>query len=167
LNCFHQLEQKTILDNHPQTIFFSCLGPRKEKISISGLGQLLMDQYTSIRIKSDERNITTIDDLKKLERIACRHAGLIPSLLLDLGFKNLDMTASDSSQIYTKLVLKRCDAAISDTDLGVKHYLRTMNLDQETFSKYRLHYTKHSYIIAFTRDFTDEYIMYGKVLSIK
>ena len=149
---------KNILDNHAQTIFFSMFRTKERENQYKWVGPIADGSIYFYKNKSDKRRITTIDDLKKLERIACRHAGLIPSLLLDLGFTNLDMTASDSDQIYTKLALKRCDAAISDTDLGVKHYLRTMNLDQETFERIPIAIFQSSLYIVFTRDFTDEYI---------
>jgi polar amino acid transport system substrate-binding protein len=70
--------------------------------------------------------INTLEDAKKVHSIACRYAGLIPGMLRSYGFKNLETSATNSEQIYSKLLLGRCDLAISDTDIGVKYILTKM-----------------------------------------
>jgi polar amino acid transport system substrate-binding protein len=152
------IRAKNILDNSQHIIFYSIFKTKERESQYKWVGPIADGSIYFYKNKTDKRNITTIDELKNLERICCRHAGLIPSLLSNMGFKNLDMTASDSNQIYTKLALRRCDAAISDTDLGVRHYLRTTNLDQDTFEKIPIVIFQSSLYIAFTKDFSDEYI---------
>ncbi len=43
------------------------------------------------------------------------------------GFTNLDPTSTDGESVYRKLLLDRCDLAISDTPLGVRYLLKKMN----------------------------------------
>ena len=102
--------------------------------------------------------INSIEDAKNVEIIACRYAGLIPDLLYSMGFTNLETSAIDSIQIYTKLLLGRCDLGISDTDLGVIYYLKEIGVPTNALTKIPIKVFEADLYIACSIDMPDSFV---------
>ncbi|WP_319561964.1 ABC transporter substrate-binding protein [Marispirochaeta sp.] len=102
--------------------------------------------------------INSIEDARNVDIIACRYAGLIPDLLRSMGFTNLETTATDSIQIYTKLLLGRCDLGISDTDLGVIYYLKEIGVPTNALTKIPVKVFEAELYIACSKDMPDSVV---------
>lgn len=87
-----------------------------------------------------------------VESISCRYAGLIPTLLLNLGFENLDMTAKDSEQVYEKVLIGRNDLVISDSEMGVIYYLEKLNYQKDALTRMPLLVFQSDLYIACSKD---------------
>lgn len=143
------------LNTTPNTFMFSLFRTPERESGYKWIGPLCDGSIFFYKRKDNTIKIETLDDLKKVTRIACRHAGLIPSLLNEKGFKNLDMTATSGLSIYKKLLSGRCDVAISDTDLGVKYYLKALQVDPDVLEKIPIKVFESDLYIACSKDMPD------------
>jgi len=107
------------------------------------------------KLKSSKVNVATMDDAKKVPRIACRSEGLIPRLLVEMGFTNIDRSGTESSNIYSRLLNGWCDLAISDTDVGVQYVFRKIGKDYQLLEKIPLVVFRGQLYIAFNRNIDD------------
>lgn len=102
--------------------------------------------------------ISGLNDAKKVKLISCRHAGLVLETLQANGFTNLDPTSTDGEAVYRKLLLDRCDLAISDAPLGVRHLLRKLNLPPQALVQTSVRLIDAPLYIACSLDISDQEI---------
>ncbi len=147
-----------ILDNRPRTIMFSLFRTPERESKYKWIGPLCEGSIYFYKRRDNKIKIESLEDIKNVNLIACRQAGLIPRLLIKMGFKNLDRTATNSTQIYKKLLARRCDIAISDSDLGVKHYLKLLNVNPDVLERLPIKIFESYLYIATSKDISDEEI---------
>ncbi|WP_028878166.1 substrate-binding periplasmic protein [Terasakiella pusilla] len=70
--------------------------------------------------------IKSLEDAKRVDRVASRQSGLVHRLLKKNGFTNLEDTAKNGWEVYRKLLAGRSDLGISDSPLGVKYVLKSL-----------------------------------------
>ncbi len=120
------------LNNRPRTMMFSMFRTPEREPRYQWIGPLADGAVYFYKNKDAQLTIKSPEDLKNPKLSICtRHAGSIHDLLVKQGFSNLDTLATDGLSIYQKLLAGRCDIAISDTDLGVRHILKTLGLRLE------------------------------------
>jgi polar amino acid transport system substrate-binding protein len=148
-----------LLNTRPHTMMFSLFRTPERESQYKWIGPLGDASIFFYKRKDDDRTIESLEDMKNVKRIACRHAGLIPDLLIEHGFKNLDMTATGSLPIYQKLLGGRCDLAISDADLGVRYHLKSLNVKlDDVFEKIPIPIFEAELYLAASKDISDEEI---------
>ena len=159
MRLFPSIRTSNMLKSRPYTMMYSMFRTQEREGEYKWIGPLADATIYFYKRKDDLRQITSLDDIKKVQRIACRHAGLIPDLLQEMGFTNLDMTSTSSLSIYQKLLAGRCDLAISDTDLGVRYHLRNLNVKlDDVFEIIPIPVFKDSLYIACSNDIPDKEI---------
>jgi polar amino acid transport system substrate-binding protein len=102
--------------------------------------------------------VHSLEQLLRAPQITTRHAGLVPEMLQSLGFNNLDRSATLNQQLYRMLLAGRTDIIIGDTDAGVAHYSRRLNIAPDTLRKIPLEIYRASLYIAFSRDCDDQLV---------
>jgi polar amino acid transport system substrate-binding protein len=102
--------------------------------------------------------LSNLEDAKKVKLISCRHAGLVLETLKANGFANLDSTSTEGEAVYRKLLLGRCDLAISDAPLGVRHLLRKLNLPPQALVQTSVRLIDAPLYIACSLDIPDQEI---------
>jgi polar amino acid transport system substrate-binding protein len=152
---YPSLRAKHILDTIPNAMMFSMYRTPEREGSYKWVGPISDGSIHFYKLKSSNLNITSMDDAKKVTRIACRSEGLIPSLLKELGFINIDRSGTESSNIYSRLLNGWCDLAISDTDVGVQYVFRKIGKDYQLLEKIPLVVFRGQLYIAFNRNIDD------------
>ncbi len=140
------------LDRRPHTLMFSLFRTPEREFKYKWIGPLCDGSIYFYKKRDSHLKTDSLEDLKNIGSIACRHAGLIPRLLTEMGFKNLDKGATGSLQIYKKLLAGRCDVAISDTDLGVRYYLKALNASTDILEKIPIRIFEAELYIASSKD---------------
>lgn len=143
------------LNARPNTMMFSLFRTPEREAQYKWVGPLCDGSISFYKLRDRQLKIESLADIKNVESIACRAQGLIPTLLQEQGFTNLDMTATNSLQIYKKLLSGRCDIAISDTDLGMRHYLKLLNVDPDILEKIPVKFFEAELYIACSSDIPD------------
>lgn len=147
------MRASNLLNTRPHTMMFSMFRIPERETLYQWIGPLSDASIFFYKRKGDSRRFTSLEDMKQVVRIACRHAGLIPTLLLEQGFSNLDMTATSSLPVYQKLLHGRCDLAISDADLGVRYQLKSLDVKlDEVFEKIPIPVFEAELYIACSKD---------------
>jgi polar amino acid transport system substrate-binding protein len=147
-----------VLNTRPHTVMFSLFRTPERESEYGWVGPLCDGSIYFYKRRDNKIKAESLEDLKNVERISCRHAGLIPRLLKKKGFENLDMTATSSLQVYKKLLRGRCDLAISDTDIGVRYCLKGLHADPNVFEKIPVKIFESQLYIAFSKDISGEEI---------
>lgn len=127
---YPSMRSSKLMKEGPNTMFVSMFRTPEREEKFQWIGPLIDASIYFYKRKSDVRVITSLEEAKKVESIASRHAGLVHERLISEGFDNLDDTGRNAVEVYKKLLAGRCDLAISDAPLGVKHILK--NLGQPT-----------------------------------
>ncbi|MDZ7919551.1 substrate-binding periplasmic protein [Rhodoferax sp.] len=117
-----------MLGSVPWTMMITMLRTPEREQRYKWIGPLGDGAIYFYKKNGNPLEIANLDDAKKVRLIGCRHAGLVFNTLKSAGFTNLDPTSTDGESVYRKLLLDRCDLAISDTHLGVKHVLKKMEV---------------------------------------
>lgn len=147
-----------VLNTRPHTVMFSLFRTPERESEYEWVGPLCDGSIYFYKRRDNKLKVECLEDLRKVELISCRHDGLIPRLLKKKGFENLDMTATSSLQVYKKLLRGRCDLAISDTDLGMRYYLKVLQADPTVFEKIPVKIFESQLYIAFSKDISGEEI---------
>lgn len=128
IEVYPSMRTTLMLGSVPGTMMITMLRTPERETKYKWIGPL-GDGHIYFYKKGDSPlEIASLDDARKVKLIGCRHAGLVLNTLKSAGFANLDPTSTDGESVYKKLLLGRCDLAISDTPLGVKHILKKLNM---------------------------------------
>ena len=128
IDVYPSMRTTLMLGSVPGTMMITMLRTPEREEKYKWIGPLGDGAIYFYKKNGSPLEITSLDDAKKVRLIACRHAGLVFNTLKSTGFTNLDPTSTDGESVYKKLLLDRCDLAISDTPLGVKHVLKKLSL---------------------------------------
>ena len=127
MELYPSIRTTLMLGSVPGTMMITMLRTPEREEKYKWIGPLGDGAIYFYKKNGNPVEIATLDDAKKVRLIGCRHAGLVFNALKAAGFANLDATSTDGESVYRKLLLDRCDLAISDTPLGVRHILRKFN----------------------------------------
>ncbi len=149
-----------MLKKGPRTMLFSMFRTPERAPLYKWIGPLGDGTISFYKRKENPIRIESMADIKHENVTICsRHAGLIPNLLRKLGFENVDMGGTTGLQVYQKLLAGRCDLAVSDTDLGVRHELKQLNLNMDdALEKIPIPIYENELYIACSRDIPDKEI---------
>ena len=115
------MRSSNTLNTRPRTMMFSMFRTPERESKYKWIGPLVDASIYFYKRRDNPLKIESLDDMKNANLSVCsRHAGLIPDLLTEKGFENVDKGGTQSIQMYKKLLAGRCDLAISDADLGVR-----------------------------------------------
>ncbi len=158
INLLPSMRSTRVLATRPNTLMFSLFKTPEREHQYKWVGPLVETEVYFYKRKNSKIKADTLDDLKRLNRIGTRHAGIIVERLQELGFTNLDSTATTSMQIYKMLSAGRFDVAISDSDLGVMYNLNKLNIDKNTLEKIPLVIFKSELYLAANKNIPDHEI---------
>ncbi len=119
------------------------------------VGPIIEESVYPYKRRGSTLVIKSVDDLRRLHRVTCRHGGAVPAKLKSMGFENLDMAATESIQLYKMLLAGHADVIIGDTDLGVRYYLGVLGTKPSTLEKIPIEMFRSNLYIAFSADSDD------------
>ena len=160
IRLFPSMRSMNLLNTRPYTMLFSFFRTPQREPLYKWVGPLIDGSIYFYKIKGSNIHIKTFDDLKDSNLSICtRQAGLVPQLLIEKGFTNLDNTAVNGVQIYKKLLVGRCDLAISESDLGARYILKSLGLKlEDVFEKIPFVFYSGELYLAGSKDIPDEEI---------
>lgn len=127
IEIYPSMRVRSLLSTATETVMITMLRTPEREEKYKWIGPLGDGEIYFYKKSGNPLEVSSLSDAKKVNRIGCRHGGLVLDSLKSAGFTNLDPTSTDGESVYRKLLLDRCDLAISDTPLGVKYLLRKMN----------------------------------------
>ncbi|MGI3129448.1 substrate-binding periplasmic protein [Halopseudomonas pachastrellae] len=139
------------LQQRPHTILFSLFRTPERESLYQWVGPLLVEAIYPYQLSSTAP-IDSLDQLHTAQRITTRHAGLVPTRLEAMGFKNLDKSAVSTQQLYQMLLADRTDIIVGDTDSGVAHYSEQFAIAPGTLRRIPIQLLQASLYIAFSLD---------------
>lgn len=144
-----------ILNTEPRTMMITMLRTPAREAQYKWIGPLGDDAIYFYTKKGSPLVVGSLEEAKKVRRIACRNAGLVHDVLHKHGFKNLDASAVDGPAIYRKLLADRCDLGVSDAPLGVKYLLKQWHLPPDTLVRTSVKVVESPLYIACSKDIPD------------
>lgn len=156
IEVYPSMRAKMLIDTRPKTILYSLFRTPDREQNYRWVGPIIEENIYFYKLRSNPVKIRSISDTKRITLIACRRAGLIHDLLVERGYENLDESGTDSKQVYGKLLAKRCDLAISDTDIGIKYLFDQMDANLALIEKVNFVFFTSKLYIAFSKDISDE-----------
>jgi len=147
-----------ILNSEPRTMMITMLRTPDREKQYKWIGPLGSGAIYFYKKKGNALVVESLDDAKNVRLVACRNAGLVRNVLREKGFRNLDTTASNGESIYRKLMADRCDLAVSDAPLGVKHLLKEWRLPLDTIVQTSVKIVDAPLYIACSKDVPEEEI---------
>ena len=146
-----------LLAEGTQVMSFSLFRTPERENQYKWIGPIAEDAVYFYKKKGNPVEIKTLEDAKKVERVACRHKGLVFSVLKREGFKNLDLTPNPNG-IVKKLVTGRSDLSVSETPLGVKFWLRKGKYPLDALEQTPVKLVEFPLYIACSKDIPDDVI---------
>jgi len=149
------MRAKLVLESQPRTMMITMLRTPERETLYKWIGPLGDGAIYFYKRKGNPLVVTSLEEARKAPLVACRNGGLVRNRLREDGFSNLDTTATDGPSIYRKLLLGRCDLAVSDAPLGVRHLLREWKLPPDTLVQTSVKIVESPLYIACSRDIPD------------
>lgn len=148
------------LNKRPRTLMFSMFRTPKRESQYKWIGPLGDASIHFYKQKDNNIQVKSLSDIKNTKQIICtRQTGIVHDLLIKKGFHNIDAPENKSLPIYQKLLLGRCDLSISDSDLGVRYILKSLNVSlDDVFEKIPIPIFEAQFYIAASKDISDEEI---------
>jgi polar amino acid transport system substrate-binding protein len=147
-----------VLSSVPYTMMITMLRTPERESKYKWVGPLGDGAIYFYKKSTSPIEFSSLSDAMKARQVACRHGGLVLDTLNSLGFANLDHTSTNGESVYRKLLLDRCDLAISDTHLGVRHILKKLNLPANTLTQTSIKLIEAPLYIACSLDIPDQEI---------
>lgn len=147
-----------VLQTQPRTIMYSMFRTPEREPLFKWVGPIAEESIYPYQLAAATQPIHTLEQLLHAPRITTRHAGLVPAMLASMGFDNLDMSATESRQLYRMLLAGRTEVIIGDTDAGVAYYSRQLNIAPETMRRVPIELYRSPLYIAFSRDSDDDLV---------
>jgi len=140
-----------MLDEGPHVMIFSLFRTPERENRYKWIGPISEEAIYFYKKKGSSLVIKTLEDAKKVERIACMHQGLVFTALQKEGFTNLDGTPMHES-IIRKLEAERVDLSVNVTPLGVTYLLRRADLPIDALEQTPVKLLGFPLYIACTKD---------------
>jgi len=144
-----------VLQTQPRTIMYSLFRTPEREPLYKWVGPIAEESIYPYQLAVAAQPIHTLEQLLHAPRITTRHAGLVPTMLASMGFDNLDMSATESRQLYRMLLAGRTEVIIGDTDAGVAYYSRQLGIAPGTLRRIPIELYRSSLYIAFSLDSDD------------
>jgi len=148
--------EKLLLEG-THVMVFSLFRTAERENHYKWIGPIARDSVYFYKKKDNSLVIQTLEDAKNVKRVACRHKGLVLSVLEKEGFTNLDRTTKPD-RIINKVVTGIADLSVSETPLGVKYWLRKAGLPTDTLEQTPVKLVEFPLYIACSKDISDEVI---------
>jgi polar amino acid transport system substrate-binding protein len=163
---FPSMRASQMLNDGPRTMMITMLRTKEREGLYKWVGPLGDGAIYLYKKKGSALVVSTLEDAKKVQLIACRNAGLVTNTLKAAGFTNLDASATDGASIYKKLLLDRCDLGISDAPLGVKYQLKKLGYPADALTQTAVKVVESPMYIACSKDIPDsEIALWQKALD--
>ncbi len=120
------------------------------------IGPLAEEGVYFYKLKGSNLKINSVDDARKVGRIATRSEGVILEELIKRGFTNLDHTSTSEGQIL-KLIYGRADL-IPQTPLSVRYRTKRMGYSYDLLEQTHAQLFKLPIYIACSKEMPDEII---------
>ncbi|GLK90199.1 substrate-binding periplasmic protein [Pseudomonas turukhanskensis] len=146
------------LQNRPRTIMYSMFRTPEREPLYKWVGPIVEESIHPYQLAQGRPPLYSLEQLRKVEKITTRHAGLVPKRLHALGFTNLDSSAVESVQLYRMLLAGRTDVIVGDTDAGVAFYSRQLNIGPGFLRQIPVEIYRSSLYIAFSPDCEDDVV---------
>ena len=146
-----------LLDQGTHVMNYSLFRTSERENQYKWIGPIAEDAVYFYKKKGNPIDIQTLEDAKNVKRVACRHKGLVFSVLHKEGFTNLALT-TNPEDIIKKVAMSRVDLSVSETSLGVKYWLRKANLPADALEQTPVKLVEFPLYIACTKDIPDEII---------
>jgi polar amino acid transport system substrate-binding protein len=158
MQIYPSMRASNMLNTLPDIMFISMFRTPEREEKYKWIGPLDTGAISFYKKKGSPLQITSLEDAKKVPRIACRHGGLVFNTLKAAGFENLDASSTDGNSVYKKILLNRCDLGISDTPLGVKYLLKQMDYPTDALVQTPVKVVEFPLYIACSKDMPDAII---------
>lgn len=146
-----------LLDEGAHVMNFSLFRTSEREKRYKWIGPIAEDAIYFYKKKGNPLEIQTLEDAKNVKRVACRHKGLVFSVLQKEGFTNLDLTTKPDG-IIKKVAMGIVDLSVSEVPLGVKYWLKKANLPPDVLEQTPVKLIEFPLYIACTKDIPDEVI---------
>lgn len=143
------------LNLQPRTIMYSLFRTAERESLYKWVGPVVEVSIHPYQLASAPQPAYSLEQLMSAPRITTRNAGLIPDLLVSLGFDNLDRSAVRNQQLYLMLLAGRTEIIIGDTNTGVAHYSRQLGIAPAMLRQVPVEIYRASLYIAFSKDSDD------------
>ncbi len=130
--------------------------PAREK-RFKFIGPIAEDAVYFYKKKGRQLSINTLDDAKKVNKVASPHKGLVYTHLVKAGFTNLDKTTKAISRIK-KLLMGRTDLSVGITTLGVAYELKQLGEPMDAVTRTPVKLVEFPLYIVCTKNVSDNVI---------
>ena len=138
-----------------QALFAIVRIPKREKL-FKWVGPIFGEGDYFFKRKGSDLSVTSLDDARKVERIAVRRDGYTHQLLQSKGFSNLDVGPSYDSS-YRKLAEGRVDLVLMGEKTSY-YMVRKAGIDPKTFERTSYKVAESGAWLAFSLDVPDSMI---------
>jgi polar amino acid transport system substrate-binding protein len=145
------------LDTQPGTIMFSLFRTAQREPLYKWVGPIVEESIYPYQLASSPP-VNSLTQLHSAPKITTRHGGLIPAMLKDQGFDNLDTSAGNNVQLYDMLMAGRTPIIVGDTPAGVAYYRRRLNIAPGAVRQIPVELYRSSLYIAFSLDCEDSLV---------
>lgn len=159
IEVYPSMRASHMLGKEPRKMFISMFRTSEREEVYNWIGPLVDSSIYFFKKKGNPINISTMEDAKKVNLIATRHAGLVFDALQAAGFTNLESRSVDSKPIYKKLLMGRCDLGISDSSMGVRYVLSQLNYPPDALVQTKVKVVSSTLYIAASKDIPHQEIV--------
>ena len=149
--------KEKMLAEDPLVMSFSLFRTPERENLYKWIGPISSEAIYFYKKKGNPLVINTLDDAKKVKRVACLHKGAVFSALEKEGFTNLDVTPNTDG-VIKKVAFDRADLSCSTSPLGVVYWLKQANLPVDTLEQTPVKLFEFPLYIACTKDVPDAVI---------
>jgi polar amino acid transport system substrate-binding protein len=149
---------REVLDKGPRVMLFSMLRISDREKLYKWIGPLADDSIYFYKKKGSDLRIRTIEDVRNVKSVSCRHVGLVYTTLVKNRFTNLDVSSNPAS-IYLKVIAGRCDLAIGEPPLGVIYWLKKSAVPVDSLQQTTVKLMDAHLYIACSKDISDQEIL--------
>jgi len=148
---------ESMLDNLPNIMSFSLFRTPEREDRYKWIGPISIESIYFYKRKNDPRIFKTLSDIKKVNKIAVPHKGLVLSYVEAQGLTNIYKMLKMDAQIR-HVLMGRADLAITATPLGVAYYLKRLNKATDALVKTQVKLLEFPLYIACSKKIPDSVI---------
>ncbi|MCO8167478.1 transporter substrate-binding domain-containing protein [Pseudomonas sp. 21LCFQ02] len=145
------------LQTRSKTIMYSMFRTAAREPLYKWVGPIVEESIHAWQ-RADAAPLETLEQLMRAAQITTRHAGLLPDTLQAQGFTNLDRSATENLQLYRMLLAGRTAIIAGDTDAGVAHYSRQLQIAPGMLRRIPVELYRSTLYIAFSLDSEDQQV---------
>ncbi|HIE1389023.1 TPA: substrate-binding periplasmic protein [Pseudomonas aeruginosa] len=143
------------LKMRPKSIMFSMFRTGDRERLYKWVGPIVDVSIYPYQLSYAKNRVASFEDLLGVDKITTRSGGLLPRLLRQKGFENLDESASESEQLYLMLLAGRSAVIVGDSEAGMRYYMHKLNAPLSAVRRIPVELFSSSLYIAFSPDCDD------------